>query len=64
MGKSYWRGIHKVDSKSGKSWLLGSDKGSAGHVRLFGSETNAEKIAAAVTGGILSSPVSKMEIPS
>ena len=32
-----------MDSKSGKSWLFGSGKGSAGRVRFFGSGTNAEK---------------------
>jgi hypothetical protein len=39
-----------------KSWSFGSGKGPAGRVRFFGSETNTEKIAAAATGGILSSP--------
>ena|SRR5208283_2504903 len=36
-------GVGEMDSKSGKSWLLGSGKGPAGRVRFFGSGTNTEK---------------------
>jgi hypothetical protein len=49
------KGVWEIASKWGKSWPLGSGKGSAGRVRLPGPGTNAEKIAAA-TGDILASP--------
>lgn len=45
------RGVREMDSKLGKSWLIGLGKGPAGHDRVFAVGTNAEKTVNQHSGG-------------
>jgi hypothetical protein len=53
-----------MDAKSDKSWLLGLDRGPAGHDRVFAVGTNARRMASRALSGIFSPHrASKMDIP-